>query len=105
MSDRLTIRAFLSRLRRACSHHTVVIDSDTQQEAEDLGFGPTDIENILFNLEIDDLYKKVPCKRYPGHDVWVFTPCIDEQLTLWIRIVELSGILVFSFHHRDRDED
>lgn len=82
-----------------------MVDADSQQEAEDLGFGPTDIENVLTALDVDDFYKKVPSTRYPGHDVWVFTPCIDDDLTLWIRMVELSGILVFSFHDRDRDEE
>lgn len=81
------------------------MDPGSQQEAEDLGFGATDIENILINLAVDDFEKRVPSTRFPSRSVWVFTPTIDADLTLWIRMDELSAILVFSFHDRDRDED
>lgn len=106
MCDEPTIRAFLDRLHNACRRNNVHVDTDTQQEAEDLGFGPTDIENVLTNLAVEDFEKRVPSTRYPGRPVWVFTPYIDEDLTLWIRMVEMSAaIIVFSFHDCNRDED
>lgn len=101
-----TSRAFLSRLYLACRQNRVQVDADSQQEAEDLGFEATEIENVLRSLTPADLEKCVPSQRYPGHLVWVFTPRIDEVLTLWIRMVELSPlVVVFSFHDRGRDED
>jgi hypothetical protein len=103
--DEPDIRAFLARLREAYRRNNVQVDTDTQQEAEGLGFGPTDIENVLTNLRVVDFKKRVPSTRYPGHLVWVFTPYIDEELTLWIRMVEMRAIIVFSFHGCDWDED
>lgn len=104
MCNAPTLRAFLSRLCLACRQNNVLVDADSQQEAEDLGFGATEVENVLLSLTSDDFEKCVPSRRYPGQLVWVFTPRIDMDLTLWIRMVELSPlVVVFSFHDRDED--
>ena len=52
--DRAPIRAFLSRLRRACRDNAVQVDPDTQQDAENIGFEATEIESVLLALDIDD---------------------------------------------------
>lgn len=103
MCDDRTVRAFLRRLGEAVRRNTLQVETDAQQEAEEQGVGATDIANILTSLTLGDFLKRPASTRYPGRYVWVFTPEVDDELTLWIRMVELPGIVVFSFHDRDED--
>lgn len=106
MCDRITVDHFLSRLRRACREGRLVIERAALQEAEDLEYDALGIENLLCELSVDDFAHRAPSTRYPGLDMWLFTPAIDDDLTLWIRMVERSGVMVFSFHdmHHDHEE-
>jgi hypothetical protein len=51
----------------------MTVTPDAQRDAERIGFGIIEIENVLLQLQPPDLLKRVPSQKYPGFQVWVFT--------------------------------
>ena len=96
--SRAQIRAFLHRLAVAVGDDRVFVTRKAAQEAaEELGFDRVTILNTLAELEVRDFSHVVASTAVPDVRVWVFTP-ETESMTLWIRLVERTGMVVVSFH-------
>ena len=91
---------FLRRARRAVRADRVLLTSKAAGEAWDqLEWDIDDALAMLVELLPDDFLRTEPSTERPGDEVHVFCPVYDE-VELWVRLVERSGIVVVSLHPR-----
>lgn len=92
-----TLEAFLQRVRTACEENRAQLTLSAQQDAADIGFDRSMVENLLMRLSPGDFEKRVRSDRGPGEWVWIFLPALGD-LHLRVRLLERRGIVVISFH-------
>jgi hypothetical protein len=93
------VAAFLVRVRTACREERVQVRRSALQDAEELGWGFPRIVAELEDLEVADFERRARSTTRPDDTMWVFCPEAGA-ITLWIRLIERSGIVVVSFHEK-----
>ena len=98
MTPRSKISAFLVRARTAIRAGHVIISDYAMEGAEGLGWDESDVYQQVHDLAPDDFLRCEDSHVHPWEMIWVFTPSLSEEESLWIRLVARNGIIVVSFH-------
>jgi hypothetical protein len=90
--------AFLSRVRRAVAQNRLELTNYARDGIREMGWEIEDVQLQLVELAPGDFLRIETSVAVPTDVVWVFAPEHWDGGSVWIRLVERSGILVVSLH-------
>ena len=95
------ISRFLTRLARAIRESRVEFSIKAQRELLEMNWPLELALEVLTALTPADFRHTESSRTKDGAVIWVFTPEDLEEGPLWVRLEEIGGIFVISFHPQE----